>query len=120
MNFDKALNLPKEMEHKEKYRTIIQALGFENVKQCIPFSDEELVEAYKEDERFNNLPLREWDWAAGFNTGRHGEISLRIGSRLTNLYWEKCKVNTYSCSTGVCILKECARMIVENAERGDD
>lgn len=120
MNFNEALNIPKELEFQEggfrkKYQIIIQALGFENVKQCIPFSEEELKEAYKTDEHFNNLPIRKWGLAAGFNTGRHGEICVLVRSRLTYLYWEKCRVNTFSCSTGVCILKECARMIVEGA-----
>ena len=90
MNFNEALNIPKELEFQEggfrkKYQIIIQALGFENVKQCIPFSEEELKKAYKTDEHFNNLSMRNWDLAAGFNTGRQGEICVLIGSRLTNL-----------------------------------
>lgn len=118
MNFNEALKIPRELEfqeggHRKKYQMIIQALGFENVKMCIPFSDEELKKAYKEDEHFNNLPLRKWDLAAGFNTGRHGGICVLVRSRLTHLYWEKCRVDTFSCSTGVCILKECARLIAE-------
>lgn len=118
MNFDEALKIPKELEfqkdgHRKKYQMIIRALGFENVKQCIPFSYEELKKAYETDTHFNNLSMRKWDWAAGFNTGRRGEICVLVGSKLTRLYFEKCRVNTFSCSTGVCILKECARMWVE-------
>nr|WP_303182494.1 hypothetical protein [Lachnoclostridium phocaeense] len=113
MNFDEALKIPRDMEHREKYQLIINALGSENVKQCIPFTEEELKEAYKSDKFFNNLSLRRWHLAAGFDTGRYGEKCILIGSRLTNLYWEKCRVDAYSCSTGVSLLKECARMIVE-------
>lgn len=113
MNFDKALNIPKDMEHRKKHQMIVQALGFENVKQCIPFSEDEIKEAYKTDKFFNNLPIRRWDLAAGFDTGRHGERCVLVRSRLTYLYWEKCRVDTFSCSTEVSILKECARMIAE-------
>lgn len=121
MNFNEALNIPEELEFQEggfrkKYQMIIKALGYENVKQCIPFTIEQLKKSYREDEHFNNLSLGKWDMAAGFNTGRHGEICVLVRSRLTYLYLEKCKVNAFSCSTGVCILKECARMWVEEQE----
>lgn len=123
MNFNEALNIPEELEFQEggyrkKYQMIIKALGYENVKQCIPFSLERLKKAYKEDEHFNNLSIRKWDSAAGFYTGREGRVCMLIRSRLTRLYWEKCKVDTFSCSTGTCILKECARMWVEESEEG--
>jgi len=116
MNFNEALNIPDEIRYtnegfKQKYSMIIEALGYEDVKQCVPFSIDELKKAYESDVHFNNLPLRKWDSAAGYTGGP--ARCIRVGSRLTRLYWERCKVNTYSCSDGVCILKECARMWVE-------
>jgi|GEM_PF-2233600 len=122
MNFDEALRIPKELSsttegHRKKYKMIIEALGYENVKECIPFSVEELRNAYKTDEHFNNLSLKIWDIAAGF-TSSGGYFTL-IRSRLTYLYREKCGVDTFSCSTGVCILKECARLWAEEESQND-
>lgn len=112
MTFEKALNLPSEVGYTEKYQAIIQALGFENVKRCIPFSEERIKEAYKTDRNLNNLDIHTWDMAAGFATGWQGKC-IPIGSSLSRLCYKKLKVNSYSCAEGVCILKECAAMIAE-------
>lgn len=124
MNFREALK-PEltstqflDIPHNEKYEMIVNSIGYDDVKKCIPFSLNTLKKAYAKDENFNNLPLREWDLAAGFITGMQGRCTL-IRSRLTNLYWEKCKVNTFSCSDGVCILKCCARMWVGKGAKRD-
>lgn len=109
------LNIP----HNERFEMIVKALGYEAVKRCIPFTVEQLKATYKNNEQFNNLSLREWDLAAGFTTGWQGKCNL-VRSRLTNLYWEKCKVDTFSCADGVCILKCCARMWVEEDENGTE
>lgn len=116
MTFEQALNIPKDLKfqeggHEKYYRLIIEALGYEDVKKCIPFSVGELKKAYRTDKVFNNLPIRNWDYAAGFIV--RGSRCDYIGSSLTRLYKEKCKVDTFSCTTGVCILKECAKMVVE-------
>lgn len=119
MNFKEALNLTKDMSHKDEQRTIINALGYENVKSCIPFSLEILKESYKEDRFFNTdeTPIKSWDLAAGFN--RMGSNYILVRSRLTDLYREKCGVDTFSCSDGVSILKECARMWLEEEGYGE-
>lgn len=121
MNFRKALK-PEltsmqflDIPNNERYKMIVNALGYEDVKECIPFTIEQLQIAYKTDVYFNNLPLIEWDFAAGFATGWRGKYNL-VNSRLTYLYQTKCKVNVFSCAEGVCILKCCARMWVEEVE----
>lgn len=115
MTFKEALAIPKELEengrHREKYQMIVRALGYENVKKCIPFTLKQLKTAYGSDIYFNNLPIRKWDYAAGFIAS--GTKCDYVGSSLTRLYLLKCNVNTFSCSIGVCILKECARMWCE-------
>ena len=99
-----------KVEHREKYRRIIDLLGYEDVRRCIPFTLDELKKAIKTDVNLNNLPLKRWDAAAGFSCPQ-GECYL-IHSQLTNLY-RKAGINAFSCCDGVCILKECARLWVE-------
>ncbi len=116
MNFDKALGLSyssvcTEDDFHAYYRAIITALGYANVKRCIPFTLQQLSDAYKKDRHFNVLPIQEWDRAAGFII--KGADCELVGSLLTRLYHNKCGVTTFSCSQGVCILKECARMWLE-------
>ncbi len=120
MTFDDVVGNRSDYKDGDCYRQycqkIIEAMGIRNVRDCIPFSEEELREAYKEDEHFNNLSKQKWDAAAGFDTGRKGDRCRFIGSRLTRLYWDKLRVNQFSCSEGVCILKECARMTLQRTE----
>lgn len=106
MTLNEVLGTPSCVPYKEKYYKIIQLFGFEEVKKCVPFTLEELKEAYKEDEYLNNLPMEKFDLAAGFKTKDQDVIF--IGSQLTDLY-KKYGVDTFSVVTGVCILKECAR-----------
>lgn len=106
MTFNEKLNLSRDLSHEEKYGRIIDALGFENVKKCLPFTEDEIRKAYAEDKHLNTLPLKKWSLAAGFET--NGSDVKHVGSPLTFLY-SAIGVNAYSCSEGVCILKECAR-----------
>jgi hypothetical protein len=100
----------EKLTHREKYKRIIDVLGYEDVKRCIPFTLDEIRKALKKDENLNNLTLKRWDAAAGFSCPR-GECYL-IHSQLTNLY-RKAGINAFSCSDGVCILKECAKLWAE-------
>ena len=118
MNFRQFLGLDSydknadgfKMEHEKKYETIVNALGYESVKRCIPYSIEEIRTAIKTDKYLNNLPIKRWDFASGFSVS--GADCKIIGSPLTNLY-KKIGVDCYSCADGVCILKTCARMWAE-------
>lgn len=100
-------NTGKEWTHSEKYQAIVNALGYEAIKECIPFTLDQIKEAIKTDEHLNNLPLKKWDLASGFIMD--GANCKLVGSKLTDLY-RKIGVNSFSNSDGVCILKECARM----------
>lgn len=102
--------------HEEYYGKIVAALGYDEVAACVPFPVEALDRAMKKDRHFNNLPIREWDNASGFWT--RGADCQYVGSQLTRLYRKK-GVDTFSCSDGVSILKECAREMVENYRKAD-
>lgn len=96
--------------HKEKYQYIINLLGYDKVKNCLPFSLEEIKKALKTDKYLNNLPIKTWDNAGGWE--QRGADMIRIGSRLQNLLLSR-GINAYSPASCVCILKECARMYAE-------
>lgn len=114
--FKDVFQIPEDATYEEKYRAIVNGLGYEDVRRCIPFSLEEIQNALAQDPYLNNLPLQEWDWASGFAKRRADVVP--VGSPLVNLY-HKAGVTAFSNSEGVCILKECARMWVEK-ERDND
>lgn len=101
----------RDYSDQDYWKKIVNMIGYEEVKQCIPFSLEELKKS--KDEHFNDLSICKWNRAAGYIT--NGANCIRIESRLTDLY-RKIGVNCYSCSEGVCILKECARMWPDEVE----
>ena len=100
------VTMEADAPHKEKYQFLINFLGYEEVKKCIPYSLAEIKNALPKDEYLNNLPLYKWDKAAGFSPDSSCKF---IGSKLTLLYREK-GLTGFSCSNGVSLLKECARM----------
>ena len=97
-------------DDSERYAKVISALGLNNVCECIPFTETEIKTAYKTDKNLNNLPLKKWDSAAGFNTGKYGEYCCYVGSKFTRLMKEKFNITSNVCSINVCILKEAARI----------
>ena len=92
---------------EDYYKKIINLLGYENVKRCVPFTIAELKKS--KDKHFNDLPLKTWDLASGFVV--YSTECKHVGSMLTSLY-RTVGVNSFSCSTGVSILKTCARMMI--------
>lgn len=93
--------------YKEKMQFLINYLGYEQVKSCIPYTLAEIKNALPKDEYLNNLSIIKWDNAAGF-VQECGQCKF-IGSKLINLYRKK-GITAFSCSDGVSILKECARL----------
>jgi len=90
------VEMEADAPHKEKYQFLVNYLGYEEVKKCIPYSLAEIKNALPKDTYLNNLPLVNWDGAA-------------VGSSLRSLY-RKNGITSYSICNGVSILKECARM----------
>ena len=101
------VKIAADAPHKEKMQFLINYLGYEDVKKCIPFSIAKIKKGIKKDEHLNNLPLKEWDKAAGLIS--IGGYVHRVPSQLVNLYRQH-GINAFSQADGVCILKECARM----------
>lgn len=120
MDFKEAFNLTDEMTHAERYTTIINGLGYESVKRCIPFSLEEIKTALKTDKHLNNLALTTWDAAAGaksFKSATTGKLEWILGdSRLLSLCRNK-GITCYSPAELVCILKRCAVMWAEENDK---
>lgn len=107
-NIDNVTN--EEISHREKWGRVINALGYEEVKCCVPFTLAEIKEALPKDKHLNNLPLPTWDRAGGWQCERGG--AYRIPSALTPVL-RNAGVTSYSPSDCVCILKETARLWAE-------
>ena len=73
-----------------------------------------LKKEFEKDKHMNGTGIGKWDIAAGF-VCEYGNARY-IGSRLTSLY-RRIGVDTFSPSDGVCILKCCARMWIQESER---
>ncbi len=100
--------------HKEKYGNCVADLGLDRVRSCIPWTKEELTEAYKADEHFNSLSIDLWDAAAGFRENHKTGVITRLNSPLMG-FLKEAGVTSWSYSELVCILKEAARQVVSEA-----
>lgn len=122
MNLEQMLGLKPmqrfEFTHEEYFDMIIDRLGYDEVKRCVPFTRETLVKKLKDDIHLNNTPMGDWDRASGFISWHDrwgGEQIQPIDCELRRLL-RKHGVNAYSNSEGVCILKNCARRMVMDNE----
>lgn len=113
------INYPHESAHDEFYNAVIDKLGYENVKACVPFPVETLEKWYAKDKNLN-FKMKVWDTASGFmffyNRRTQTEDVIRTWSPLTNLL-ERNGITYYSNSENVSILKRCACRMVEEAGR---
>lgn len=113
MDFDQACRIknPHGISFNDKMDQYVRYVGRENLEPLLPFSKEELAKAYLEDRHFNNLPLHEWEAAAGYpgfkgrqvvelprNTGRMGAVLASRG------------ITAYSMSECVSLLKHVGEM----------
>lgn len=94
-----------ECTHREYYGQFVT----DEIKQAVlrMFSKKELVQAFKGDEHFNNLPLRQWD-----NILDPRSYNLGLAKALK----EAGNIGGISLSDCVCTCKEAARQIVEESE----
>ena len=103
----------KKLEHREFYSRVIELLGGLNaVIPFIPFSLETIKLMLERDEHMNSC-MDEWIKASGFHA--NGSSCTFIGGGIVHLY-RKAKITAFSCSEGVCILKEAARQWAEREE----
>ena len=107
--------------HEDYFDKVIDALGYDEVKRCVPFDLDTLKAKLKRDWHLNNTSMRAWDRESGFITyvDRWGSEQVEpVESELRTLL-RKHGVNCYSNSEGVCILKECARRMVMEDGKGN-
>lgn len=112
--YNRDLSTGVELSHQEIYGRMIELLGgVETVWKCVPFTLGEIRHALCSDQHLNNLPMRQWDAAAGFveyvNMKSKTKEMRRIRSPLQILL-QKAGVTCYSPAECVCVLKECARL----------
>lgn len=114
MDFKTAFNLTEEMTHEEKYEAIVNGLGYNLVKACVPFERNEIVEALKTDRHMNNLAITKWDDATGFKTvtTSSSQNYYPTNKGLISVCRKK-GINVFSISELVCTLKRCAVMWAE-------
>ena len=107
-----------DFTHEEYFDMVIDALGYDEVKRCVPFDLETLKTKIKRDRHLNNTPMRTWDYASGFvvYVDRWGAEQVEPCDSPLRTLLKKHKVNCYSNSEGVCILKNCARRMVMESE----
>lgn len=85
-----------EVSHKEKYQTVVNAVGIHKFATVLPESPEKIKAAFKDDEYLNNISLHKWD------------VQAPGVARLLGLAGMRCTL-----SECVSTLKEAARMTVE-------
>ena len=114
----------KQLSHEEVYGRVIEFLGgLDEVAKFLPFDLDTLTKAFECDEHFNSIPLKVWDYAAGFEThvifnSGQTQTCRNIGAGIVQLY-RRHKITEYSCSDGVCILKETARRLIIRQKGGE-
>lgn len=109
--YSKDIDTGEDVSFDVKWRRVIESLGgLKCIIDFIPFSYDELKEAHKTDVHFNNLQLKKWDIASGFNNhaGQCHLINTGIAEFL------KSHVISYSNADVVCLLKSAARAWIED------
>lgn len=86
-----------KMSHDTMYTTIVHAIGLGRLVPFLPADKQTLQKAYEEDENLNNIPLQEWD----MRQTHVKQMLRRIG------------ITTSSISQSVCILKQAARLHIQ-------
>ena len=113
MTFREALNISQEMPLN--YENIVNALGYEDVKHCIPIGLNRLIQAAHIDPSLDIIPKITWEYPAGFSDYNTPGKYTFISSDLTNLYEKKLNVTDFTCQESVSIIKTCAKMMVRDA-----
>ena len=101
--------------HEQVMLNAINVLGLDNLAQLVPFSIDEIKVALDAgDKALNSLPIKKWDYAAGFII--NGNIVQPIPCQLAALLSQH-GIDTWSPSQCVSLLKSTARLV---AEKGSD
>ena len=118
---DKGGNKPYGVDKKDRLEEIprdlydVNALGYEDVKHCIPIGLNRLIQAAHIDPSLDIIPKITWEYPAGFSDYNTPGKYTFISSDLTNLYEKKLNVTDFTCQESVSIIKTCAKMMVRDA-----
>lgn len=113
-NCDIDIKTGEKLSHREKYQRIINKLGYMAVKRCIPFTFAEVMDMYKRDEHMN-FKMNVWDAASGVMVGGAFRREARVVVTPLVSVYRRNGITSFSQSDGVCILKECAIMWIEDS-----
>lgn len=108
------LNLPKDTPNEVYMKAVIEKIGLDKLKKCLPEKLPVLCEAYKTDKNLNNIPLKKWDQACGylvFNT-QPPHYKAQPWNTFQRLLAENFQ-QTLPVSHSVSILKHAARMLIQ-------
>ena len=98
----------RKLEHSEIYGRAIDLLGgVDAVWVYVPFTLDGVKKMLSRD-KYMNFHMDRWDLASGFVC--NGADCKLVGGGIWNLY-RKVGINAASNAQGVCILKECARLM---------
>lgn len=101
------------IDSDEYYDIVLNYLGGPSaLEHCLPATKEEIKERCGKDKNLNEIPLTEWDHAAGYgfsNTGR----PIKFHTNLQGVLQEH-DISYYSCSECVGLLKRAAQKLIEN------
>ena len=96
----------------DRYAKCVNEIGLDTFKQILPWSKEELCEAYAINPNFLSIKIDKWDQVAGFSENHKTGYITQFPSRLKDTLF-KIGVNGYAPAQLVCILKTAAEMIVK-------
>lgn len=113
MELKEYVSLPENPTYDEYLDAVVEKIGLENLKPCLPVPLEELKDAYTNDIHFRNIPLRQWDRACGYReTISQPPRYYRVASPFQTLL-ETTFSKSISVGGAVAILKHAARRLVE-------
>ncbi len=118
MTFDEACGIknPRGISFSAKYQRYMDRLGQENVRKFVPGGLDRLIDAYLADRDLNNIPLREWEKAAGYPGApdRQGGKPPKCSGPFARLLTSN-GITLFSSSECVCLLKYAAEQMVLEA-----
>ena len=100
-----------DVDYKERQKFLIDYIGYDELKNVLPFTKAQIKNAIIKDIHLNNLPLGKWDNMGGFKFLRNREV-VRTTTPFTLLLRRK-GLYCSSPSCAVSLLKEVARMVAE-------
>ena len=115
MELKEYISLPENPTHEEYLDAVVEKIGLDNLKPCLPVSLTELKDAYTKDIHLNNIPLRQWDRACGYRETysqppRYYPVTSPFQTLLKETF---SKPINLSVAGAVSILKHAAKRLIE-------